>query len=63
MYTALLAESLDVPEARRRRPYRGAVPVDKTLAIMADTVGTAIDADCFAHLKRIIQAHPEFFPK
>ncbi|NDP38549.1 MAG: HD-GYP domain-containing protein [Rhodoferax sp.] len=45
------------------RPYRGAVPVDKTLAIMADTVGTAIDADCFAHLKKIIQAHPEFFPR
>lgn len=45
------------------RPYRGAVPVDKTLAIMADTVGTAIDADCFAHLKKIIRAHPEFFPK
>ncbi len=45
------------------RPYRGAVPVDKTLAIMAETVGTAIDADCFSHLKRIIQAHPEFFPK
>jgi HD-GYP domain-containing protein (c-di-GMP phosphodiesterase class II) len=44
------------------RPYRGAVPVDKTLAIMADTVGTAIDANCFAHLKKIIQAHPEFFP-
>ena len=45
------------------RPYRGAVPVDKTLAIMADTVDTAIDADCFAHLKKIIMAHPEFFPK
>jgi HD-GYP domain-containing protein (c-di-GMP phosphodiesterase class II) len=44
------------------RPYRGAVPVDKTLAIMADTVSTAIDANCFAHLKKIIQAHPEFFP-
>lgn len=44
------------------RPYRGAVPVQKTLAIMADTVGTAIDADCFAHLKKIIQAHPELFP-
>ncbi len=44
------------------RPYRGAVPVEKTLAIMADTVGTAIDADCFAHLKKIIQASPEFFP-
>ncbi|NMM14571.1 MAG: HD-GYP domain-containing protein [Rhodoferax sp.] len=44
------------------RPYRSAVPVEKTLAIMADTVGTAIDATCFAHLKKIIQAHPEFFP-
>jgi HD-GYP domain-containing protein (c-di-GMP phosphodiesterase class II) len=44
------------------RPYRGAVPVEKTLAIMADTVGTAIDARCFEHLKKIIQASPEFFP-
>ena len=44
------------------RPYRGAVPVDKTLTIMADTVGTAIDANCFAHLKKIIQDNPEFFP-
>ncbi|MDO8252666.1 MAG: HD domain-containing phosphohydrolase [Rhodoferax sp.] len=44
------------------RPYRGAVPVEKTLAIMAETVGTAIDADCFEHLKKIIQAHPAFFP-
>ena len=44
------------------RPYRGAVPVDKTLAIMADTVGTAIDADCFAHLKKIIAQSPALFP-
>ncbi len=44
------------------RPYRGAVPVDKTLAIMAETVGTAIDADCFAHLRKIIKANPELFP-
>lgn len=44
------------------RPYRGAVPVDKTLAIMADSVGTALDADCFEHLKKIIQSNPEFFP-
>lgn len=44
------------------RPYRGAVPVDKTLAIMADTVGTAIDANCFTHLKNIIKNNPEFFP-
>lgn len=44
------------------RPYRGAVPVDKTLAIMAETVGTAIDAHCFAHLKKIIKTNPELFP-
>jgi HD-GYP domain-containing protein (c-di-GMP phosphodiesterase class II) len=44
------------------RPYRGAVPVDKTLAIMADTVGTAIDAACFEHLKQIIAQSPELFP-
>ncbi|MCM2341436.1 MAG: HD-GYP domain-containing protein [Rhodoferax sp.] len=45
------------------RPYRGAVPLDKTLAIMADTVGTAIDADCFASLKRVIRQSPELFPQ
>jgi HD-GYP domain-containing protein (c-di-GMP phosphodiesterase class II) len=44
------------------RPYRGAVPIDKTLLIMADTVGTAIDADCFVHLKKIIAQSPELFP-
>lgn len=33
------------------RPYRGAVPVPRTLEIMAETVGTAIDADCFNALK------------
>ncbi|MDO9394168.1 MAG: HD-GYP domain-containing protein, partial [Methylotenera sp.] len=44
------------------RPYRGAIPVDKTLVIMSETVGTAIDARCFEHLKNIVQNHPEFFP-
>ena len=44
------------------RPYRGAVPVEKTLRIMAETVGTAIDADCFAHLKKLVKANPELFP-
>jgi len=43
-------------------PYRGAVPVDKTLVIMGETVGSAIDADCFAHLKRVIAQSPELFP-
>ena len=44
------------------RPYRGAVPVEKTLVIMAESVGSAIDADCFDHLKKIVQSNPEFFP-
>jgi HD-GYP domain-containing protein (c-di-GMP phosphodiesterase class II) len=44
------------------RPYRGAVPVTQTLAIMANTVGSAIDADCFASLQKVIQQSPELFP-
>jgi HD-GYP domain-containing protein (c-di-GMP phosphodiesterase class II) len=36
------------------RPYRAAIPIPKTLEIMAETVGTAIDADCFEALKRAI---------
>ena len=32
------------------RPYRGAVPVAKTLEMMAKTVGTALDPACFAAL-------------
>lgn len=44
------------------RPYRGAVPIDKALAIMAETVGTAIDADCVDHLKKIIAQSPDLFP-
>ena len=34
------------------RPYRAAMPVSKALAIMSEMVGTAIDPDCFAALKR-----------
>ena len=34
------------------RPYRGAVPVDQTLAMMAKTVGTALDPHCFEALKK-----------
>ncbi|MEO8598612.1 MAG: HD-GYP domain-containing protein [bacterium] len=33
------------------RPYRGAIPIPRTLEMMAETVGTAIDAECFAALK------------
>lgn len=33
------------------RPYRGAIPIPRTLEMMAETVGTALDADCFEALK------------
>jgi len=33
------------------RPYRGAVPIPQTLEMMAKTVGTALDPDCFDALK------------
>jgi HD-GYP domain-containing protein (c-di-GMP phosphodiesterase class II) len=36
------------------RPYRAAMPITKALGIMADMVGTQIDADCFAALRRAI---------
>jgi HD-GYP domain-containing protein (c-di-GMP phosphodiesterase class II) len=36
------------------RPYREAVPVARTLEIMAESVGTALDPDCFAALQRIV---------
>jgi HD-GYP domain-containing protein (c-di-GMP phosphodiesterase class II) len=36
------------------RPYRGAVPVEKTLEIMGEEVGRAIDARCFDALKQIV---------
>ncbi|KAB2966312.1 HD domain-containing protein [Zoogloea sp.] len=38
------------------RPYRGAVPVPKTLEIMEAEVGKAIDARCFDALKRIVDS-------
>jgi HD-GYP domain-containing protein (c-di-GMP phosphodiesterase class II) len=34
------------------RPYRPAMPVARALQIMRDSVGTALDADCFAALER-----------
>ena len=36
------------------RPYRPAVPVPQTLDIMAQSVGTAIDALCFEALKQVV---------
>lgn len=40
------------------RPYRGAIPVPKALDMMAQTVGTALDAACFEALKRAIARLP-----
>jgi len=36
------------------RPYRGAVPVPRTLEMMAENLGTAIDPLCFEALKQVI---------
>ncbi len=38
------------------RPYRAAMSVEQALAIMAEEVGSAIDANCFAALKDIVSA-------
>ncbi|MBR0566042.1 HD-GYP domain-containing protein [Azoarcus sp. L1K30] len=40
------------------RPYRGAVPIPKTLEIMAGTIGTAIDSRCFAALRQALERLP-----
>ncbi len=45
------------------RPYRGAMPISKTLAIMKESVGTAIDPACFESLVKLTSKHPEFFPE
>jgi HD-GYP domain-containing protein (c-di-GMP phosphodiesterase class II) len=36
------------------RPYRGPIPVDKTLEMMRETVGSHIDASCFEALVRVV---------
>ncbi len=43
------------------RPYRGAIPIPKTLEMMAENVGTAIDPACFAALKQAIDRLPDAF--
>jgi len=40
------------------RPYRGAIPIPKTLEMMAENVGTAIDPDCFEALKAALARLP-----
>jgi putative nucleotidyltransferase with HDIG domain len=37
------------------RPYRGAIPVEKALGMMAQTVGTALDPECFEALQRAVK--------
>jgi HD-GYP domain-containing protein (c-di-GMP phosphodiesterase class II) len=37
------------------RPYRAAMPITKAVSIMSDMVGTALDPDCFAALRRALQ--------
>ena len=44
------------------RPYRGAVPVPRTLEIMAETVGTALDPLCFEALKNVIHGPDALTP-
>jgi len=36
------------------RPYRDAIPVPRALEMMAESVGTALDPDCFAALRRVV---------
>jgi HD-GYP domain-containing protein (c-di-GMP phosphodiesterase class II) len=40
------------------RPYRGAVPIPQTLEMMAKTVGTALDPDCYAALRQAMANVP-----
>lgn len=40
------------------RPYRGAIPIPKALEMMEQTVGTALDPECFDALKRAIARLP-----
>ena len=38
------------------RPYRAAMPISKALALMRDSVGSAIDPDCLSALRQAIGA-------
>jgi len=40
------------------RPYRDAIPIPRALSLMRAQVGTAIDADCFAALERVVAEAP-----
>lgn len=45
------------------RPYREAIPIPKTLEIMAENVGTAIDPQCFDALRHAIERLPGDFSR
>lgn len=45
------------------RPYRSAIPIPKTLEIMEESVGTAIDPVCFNALKVALNKLPEKYIK
>jgi len=40
------------------RPYRGPVPLPQALRMMSETVGTALDAECFEALKAAVKQLP-----
>ncbi|GIZ53947.1 metal-dependent phosphohydrolase [Noviherbaspirillum aridicola] len=45
------------------RPYRGAIPIPKALEMMSQTVGTALDPQCFDALRQAIaRLKPEAMP-
>jgi len=41
------------------RPYRAAVPIPQTLAMMRASVGSAIDPLCFEALEQVVELRPE----
>jgi len=41
------------------RPYRAAIPLAKSLEMMRETVGSALDARCFAALERVVSTIEE----
>jgi len=58
-YETRIITTADIFDAiTAERPYRGAIPIPRTLEMMAETVGSAIDASCFEALKRALARLP-----
>jgi HD-GYP domain-containing protein (c-di-GMP phosphodiesterase class II) len=57
-YTLLLKDvgcSADIFDAiTAARPYRAAIPLERALPMMRETVGTQLDAECFAALESVV---------